>query len=40
MLATMIEQEPWMAEKQKRAARPKEAITALVDTSLLREASR
>ncbi len=40
MLATMIEQEPWMAEKQKRAARPKEAIAALVDASLWREASQ
>ena len=39
MLATMIEQEPWMAEKQKRAARPKEAIAALVDASLWREAN-
>ncbi len=40
MLATMIEQEPWMAEKQKRAARPKEAIAALVDASLWREANQ
>jgi NitT/TauT family transport system substrate-binding protein len=38
MLETMIEQEPWMAEKQNRAARPREAIAALIDASLLREA--
>jgi len=37
---TMIEQEPWMAQKQNRAARPKEAIAALIDASLRREASR
>jgi sulfonate transport system substrate-binding protein len=39
MLETMIEQEPWMAEKQSRAPRPPEAIAALVDASLLREAT-
>jgi sulfonate transport system substrate-binding protein len=39
LLPTMIEQEPWMAEKQKRAARPKEAIAALIDASLWREAN-
>lgn len=39
LLPTMIEQEPWMAEKQKRAARPKEAIAALVDASLWQEAN-
>jgi sulfonate transport system substrate-binding protein len=38
MLATMLEQEPWMAEKQNRAARPREAIAALIDASLWREA--
>ncbi len=38
MLATMLEQEPWMAEKQNRAPRPREAITALIDASLWREA--
>jgi sulfonate transport system substrate-binding protein len=38
MRATMIEQEPWMAEKQNRAPRPPEAITALIDASLWREA--
>jgi ABC-type nitrate/sulfonate/bicarbonate transport system substrate-binding protein len=40
MLATMIEQEPWMAEKQNRASRRKEAIAALIDASLWQEASR
>jgi sulfonate transport system substrate-binding protein len=38
MLATMLEQEPWMAEKQNRAPRPREAIAALIDASLWREA--
>jgi hypothetical protein len=38
MLETMMEQEPWMAEKQNRAPRPPEAIAALIDASLLREA--
>jgi sulfonate transport system substrate-binding protein len=38
MLATMLEQEPWMAEKQNRAPRPREAIAALIDASVLREA--
>jgi sulfonate transport system substrate-binding protein len=38
MLETMIEQEPWMAEKQNRAPRPREAIAALIDASLWREA--
>jgi sulfonate transport system substrate-binding protein len=38
MLDTMLEQEPWMAEKQNRAPRPREAIAALIDASLLREA--
>jgi sulfonate transport system substrate-binding protein len=38
MLDTMIEQEPWMAEKQNRAPRPREAIAALIDASLWREA--
>jgi NitT/TauT family transport system substrate-binding protein len=38
MLETMLEQEPWMAEKQNRAPRPREAIAALIDASLLREA--
>jgi sulfonate transport system substrate-binding protein len=38
MLDTMLEQEPWMAEKQNRAPRPREAIAALIDASLWREA--
>jgi ABC-type nitrate/sulfonate/bicarbonate transport system substrate-binding protein len=38
MLGTMLEQEPWMAEKQNRAPRPQEAIAALIDASLWREA--
>lgn len=38
LLDSMVEQEPWMAEKQSRAARPREAIAALIDASLLREA--
>jgi sulfonate transport system substrate-binding protein len=38
MLETMIEQEAWMAEKQNRTPRPREAIAALIDASLLREA--
>jgi sulfonate transport system substrate-binding protein len=38
MLASMVEQEPWMAQKQNRPARPREAIAALIDASLLLEA--
>jgi sulfonate transport system substrate-binding protein len=38
LLDSMVEQEPWMAEKQSRPARPREAIAALIDASLLREA--
>jgi sulfonate transport system substrate-binding protein len=38
MLATMLEQEPWMAEKQNRPPRSREAIAALIDASLWREA--
>jgi NitT/TauT family transport system substrate-binding protein len=38
LLDSMVEQEPWMAEKQNRAARPREAIATLIDASLLREA--
>jgi sulfonate transport system substrate-binding protein len=38
LLDSMVEQEPWMAEKQSRAARSREAIAALIDTSLWREA--
>jgi sulfonate transport system substrate-binding protein len=38
MLETMLEQERWMAEKQNRTPRPPEAIAALIDASLWREA--
>jgi NitT/TauT family transport system substrate-binding protein len=38
MLASMVEQEPWMAQKQNRPARPPEAIATLIDASLLRDA--
>jgi sulfonate transport system substrate-binding protein len=38
LLESMVEQEPWMAEKQNRAARPRDAIAALVDASLWQEA--
>jgi sulfonate transport system substrate-binding protein len=38
MLASMVEQEPWMAQKQNRPARSPEAIAALIDGSLLLEA--
>jgi sulfonate transport system substrate-binding protein len=38
LLETMIEQEPWMAEKQNRAPRSRDAIAALIDASLWHEA--
>jgi sulfonate transport system substrate-binding protein len=38
LLASMVEQEPWMAQKQNRPARSPEAIAALIDTTLLRDA--
>jgi len=38
MLASMVEQEPWMAQKQNRSARSPEAIAALIDATLLRDA--
>jgi sulfonate transport system substrate-binding protein len=38
MLETMLEQEPWMAQKQNRPPRPPEALAALIDASLWREA--
>lgn len=38
MLASMVEQEPWMAQKQNRPARSPEAIAALIDATLLRDA--
>jgi hypothetical protein len=34
----MVEQEPWMAKNQNRAPRPREAIAALIDASVWREA--
>jgi hypothetical protein len=34
----MVEQEPWMARRQNRAPRPREALAALIDASVLREA--
>jgi len=39
LLDTMLEQEPWMAQKQNRAPRSREAIAALIDASLWREAA-
>lgn len=38
LVDSMLEQEPWMATKQNRAARPREAIAALVDASVWRAA--
>jgi sulfonate transport system substrate-binding protein len=38
LLDTMVEQEPWMAEKQNRPARSRQAIAALIDASLWEEA--
>jgi len=38
LLDSMVEQEPWMATKQNRAPRSREAIAALIDASLWREA--
>jgi sulfonate transport system substrate-binding protein len=38
MLESMIEQEPWMAQKQNRPARSRDAIAALIDASLWQEA--
>jgi sulfonate transport system substrate-binding protein len=38
LLETMIEQEPWIAEKQNRAPRSHDAIAKLIDASLWREA--
>jgi NitT/TauT family transport system substrate-binding protein len=40
LLESMVEQEPWMAKKQNRAPRPREAIAALIDASVWREAQR
>ena len=38
LLESMVEQEPWMAKRQNRAPRPREAIAALIDASVWREA--
>jgi sulfonate transport system substrate-binding protein len=38
LLESMVEQEPWMAKNQNRASRPREAIAALIDASVWREA--
>jgi ABC-type nitrate/sulfonate/bicarbonate transport system substrate-binding protein len=38
LLASMVEQEPWIAQKQNRPARSPQAIAALIDASLLRDA--
>jgi hypothetical protein len=38
LLETMVEQEPWMAEKQNRAARSPQAIRTLIDASLWEDA--
>jgi sulfonate transport system substrate-binding protein len=38
LLESMVEQEPWMAKNQNRAPRPREAIAALIDASVWREA--
>jgi NitT/TauT family transport system substrate-binding protein len=38
LLASMVEQEPWMAKNQNRAPRPGAAIAALIDASAWREA--
>jgi NitT/TauT family transport system substrate-binding protein len=38
LLESMVEQEPWMAMKQNRAPRSREAIAALIDASLWGEA--
>jgi sulfonate transport system substrate-binding protein len=40
LLQTMVEQEPWMAEKQNRLPRPPQAIATLIDASLWEEAKR
>jgi sulfonate transport system substrate-binding protein len=38
LLETMVEQEPWMAEKQNRLPRSPQAIATLIDASLWQEA--
>jgi sulfonate transport system substrate-binding protein len=39
LLESMVEQETWLAKNQNRAARPREAIGALIDASLWPEAA-
>jgi NitT/TauT family transport system substrate-binding protein len=38
LVDSMVEQEPWMAERQNRAPRSRAAIAALIDASVWREA--
>jgi NitT/TauT family transport system substrate-binding protein len=38
LVATMVEQESWMASRQNRAPRSREAIAALIDASVWRDA--
>jgi len=38
LLESMVEQEPWMAKNQNRPTRPREAIAALIDSSVWRAA--
>ena len=38
LLDAMVEQEPWMAKNQNRAPRSREALAALIDASVVREA--
>jgi len=38
LLESMVEQEPWMAEKQNRSPRPPQAVATLIDASLWAEA--
>jgi ABC-type nitrate/sulfonate/bicarbonate transport system substrate-binding protein len=40
LLDAMVEQEPWMANNQNRAPRSREALAALIDASVWREASQ
>jgi len=38
MLDVMVEEEKWVAPKQKRAPRTREALAAFFDPSILKEA--
>jgi NitT/TauT family transport system substrate-binding protein len=40
LVDTMAEQEPWMAERQKRTPRPRAALAALIDASVWHEAQQ